>query len=103
MKQVPTQPQSDTKTTIKESSVDIKTKSVTLEQKRVNHPSTASLSQPDERSEIEVLAAEAEEAFASLERSGLANNQSVVDDPLSPKKIERLFKQPKDERSPFAS
>ena len=103
LKQVPTQPQSDTKTTIKESSVDIKTKSVTLEQKRVNHPSTASLSQPDERSEIEVLAAEAEEAFASLERSGLANNQSVVDDPLSPKKIERLFKQPKDERSPFAS
>ncbi|HMO77658.1 MAG TPA: type IV secretion system DNA-binding domain-containing protein [Candidatus Paceibacterota bacterium] len=115
----------DTKTTIKESSVDIKTKSVTVKQEPINqnrtprsapapssspaphHPTTPPTTQPhkpEERLELERLAAEAEEAFVLLETNhAAANSSSVADDPLAPKKLERLFRQAKDERSPFAS
>lgn len=51
------------------------------------------------RMELERLAAEAEAAFNDLEKKPGSN----VDNPLAAKKIERLFKEPNTERSPFAS
>ncbi len=51
------------------------------------------------RAELEQLAAEAEAAFNDLEQ----RPESQADDPLNAKKIERLFKEPNTERSPFAS
>lgn len=54
------------------------------------------------KAEIKRLAAEAEVAFASLAEKGKAIDKHS-DDPLAPKKIERMFRQPKDERSPFSS
>jgi hypothetical protein len=54
------------------------------------------------KAEIKRLAAEAEVAFASLaEKQPIAEPDK--DDPLAPKKLERMFRQPKDERSPFSS
>ena len=54
------------------------------------------------RAEIKRLAEEAELAFANLENKSKVPDW-VTDDPLAPKKIERMFRQPKDERSPFSS
>ena len=54
------------------------------------------------RAEIKRLAEEAELAFANLENKNKVPDW-VTDDPLAPKKIERMFRQPKDERSPFSS
>ncbi len=55
----------------------------------------------DPRSELERLANEAEKAFLELEQE--SGKPLVVEDPLAPKKIEKLFKQGGHERSPFAS
>jgi energy-coupling factor transporter ATP-binding protein EcfA2 len=55
--------------------------------------------QEKERLELERLAAEAEDVFTRLEGKG----DVKADDPLSPKKIEKLFKPVDTERSPFAS
>ncbi len=54
------------------------------------------------KAEIKRLADEAEIAFAILaDKSEVVNSEE--DNPLAPKKIERMFRQPKDERSPFSS
>jgi len=99
LKQVETT-SSDVKTTIKESDVDIRTKSVTVKRESLNpNPSN----RQHGLSEIELLTAEAEAVFASLESNESGVDHAPDDDPLAPKKIERLFRQPKDERSPFAS
>ncbi|OGG81856.1 hypothetical protein A3I99_02100 [Candidatus Kaiserbacteria bacterium RIFCSPLOWO2_02_FULL_45_11b] len=57
------------------------------------------------REEIERLAAEAEAAFSALETHTApeAKQDTASDDPLAPKKIEKLFKSSGGERSPFAS
>jgi hypothetical protein len=60
------------------------------------------------RAELERLADEAEAAFRTLESAPEVTKvppASTIenDDPLAPKKIERLFKQSGQERSPFAS
>ncbi len=57
---------------------------------------------PDYKDDISRLAKEAEEAFAELEKK-TNPTPSTNDDPLAPKKIERLFKSGGGERSPFAS
>ncbi len=54
-----------------------------------------------QREELERLAIEAENEFNRLQKSN--SNSSKIDDPLAPKKIEKLFKSPSTERSPFAS
>lgn len=66
-------------------------------------PATSDNAQVDSaKAEIKRLADEAEVAFANL-----ADIDKTLDpdndDPLAPKKIERMFRQPKDERSPFNS
>ncbi len=53
-----------------------------------------------DREELEKLAAEAETAFSQLVEEPVADIK--IDDPLAPKKIERLFKSPSSEKSPFA-
>jgi len=55
------------------------------------------------REEIEKLAAEAEAAFSALETTTAPNADITPEDPLAPKKIEKLFKSSGGERSPFAS
>jgi hypothetical protein len=57
------------------------------------------------RDELSRLAKEAEEAFLELERNASkpVSNSVTTDDPLAPKKIERLFKSGGGEKSPFAS
>jgi Type IV secretion-system coupling protein DNA-binding domain len=52
------------------------------------------------KEELERLMAETEAAFSALNAQG-ANSTS--DDPLAPKKIERMFKQSGNERSPFST
>ena len=52
------------------------------------------------KDDLAKLAAEAEAAFEALESTHRASN---ADDPLAPKKIEKLFKSSGGERSPFAS
>lgn len=54
-----------------------------------------------ERAELMELLAETEATFSTLE-AGSSTKSVVSDDPLAPKKIERLFKQGGQERSPFA-
>jgi hypothetical protein len=55
----------------------------------------------ESKDELSRLAREAEAAFAELER--VATKEVVnTDDPLAPKKIEKLFKSSGSERSPFA-
>ena len=54
------------------------------------------------RAELKRLSEEAELAFANLDDKKKAP-VTTTDDPLAPKKIERMFRQPKDERSPFSS
>ena len=54
------------------------------------------------RAELKRLSEEAELAFANLDDKKKAL-VTTTDDPLAPKKIERMFRQPKDERSPFSS
>lgn len=54
----------------------------------------------DTKDDLAKLAAEAEAAFEALENT---HRNEVVDDPLAPKKIEKLFKSSGGERSPFAS
>jgi len=53
-----------------------------------------------EKEELIRLAAEAERAFTQLESK---QNEPEKDDPLAPKKLERMFRKPTHERSPFAS
>jgi hypothetical protein len=55
------------------------------------------------REEIEKLAAEAEAAFNALETTTAPKADITAEDPLAPKKIEKLFKSSGGERSPFAS
>lgn len=64
-------------------------------------PTEDDTSKIDTRLELEQLAAEAEAAFQDLEKD--LPKPPVADDPLAPKKIERLFRQGGQERSPFAS
>jgi hypothetical protein len=52
-----------------------------------------------ERAELERLTVEAEEAFTQLNQVP----EEEIDDPLAPKKIEKLFRTSHNERSPFAS
>ena len=61
-------------------------------------PQSVQRPMPD-RAELTRLAAEAEAAFNDLDQKP----DSATDDPLNAKKIERLFKEPNKERSPFAS
>jgi len=51
------------------------------------------------KDEIARLAAEAEDAFSKLDNTPARSD----DDPLAPKKIERMFRQPQNERSPFST
>ena len=60
----------------------------------------------DSRAELERLVAETEKAFQHLEKQPLPAATVKIDDtndPLAPKKIEKLFRQSGTERSPFAS
>ncbi len=50
------------------------------------------------KAELARMVAETEEAFKNLE-----NSAPPADDPLAPKKIEKMFRQPSNERSPFAT
>lgn len=72
---------------------------IVVEEKTISTPLPVSESKDHQKAELERLAAEAEAAFSSLEQQP----QPTVDDPLAAKKIERLFKEPTAQRSPFAS
>ncbi len=65
--------------------------------KNPNMPSRAM----NDRQELERLAAEAEAEFSRLQEP----SKPIIngDDPLAPKKIEKFFKSPTTEKSPFAS
>jgi hypothetical protein len=77
----------------------VETKSEKSDSNKVTVPDYSS--DKDNKDELSRLAREAEAAFAELERvttKGAVN----ADDPLAPKKIEKLFKSSGSERSPFA-
>ncbi len=101
LKQVDTKPQTETP----KLSVVRETKDVVHEEKisvtQSQNPFVPQSVQKTEpgRAELERLSAEAEAAFSTLTK----HPDQGTDDPLAAKKIERLFKEPSTERSPFAS
>ena len=82
---------------------------VEFTQVSVDSGTVSSVKEPEvvdiQRAELERLTRETEMAFKHLEvQSGIGVDKKLEDnDPLAPKKIEKLFKQSGSERSPFAS
>ncbi len=62
-----------------------------------NNQASTSAGADQAKAELARLVAETEQAFASLDNSQVAN------DPLAPNRIEKMFKSPGNERSPFAT
>ena len=90
---VKTQVVTQTKDTVHEE------KTVVTQSTISSSPFTPAVVQRGDRAELERLAAEAEAAFSDLEQKPTMQ----PDDPLAVKRIEKLFREPNLNRSPFAS